>query len=141
MKIDNATCKWAKVYQPDTKYTPRWSIDIYPDAKGLKVMEGAGLEMLEDRETGEAFYKTTRNVATKAGKQLSPPRVVNMNKEPITDLIGNGSKVNVIMNVKEVDNFGKKKMKGYLEAVQVVDLVNYSGGEDFDDASGNTEEF
>ena len=74
----------------------------------------------------------------KDGGVNSPPKVVDSNNTPMHNtLIGNGSLVNVKFSPYEW-TFGNKQGIGLdLQAVQVVDLVEYSTGEeDFEPVSG-----
>ena len=139
MQVRNAKVKWASVLQPNTKYTPRWEICIYPTVEDINALEEAGLELKVDKETEEKFYRVTKNVTKRNGEQNLPPRVVDIHKNPFTELIGNGSICNVILSVVEVSVFGENKMKGYLDAVQVVKHVPYVGREDFDDVEDDEE--
>jgi hypothetical protein len=52
------------------------------------------------------------------------------NPFPTEKRIGNGSKVNASYFPREYSQYGGG-VKGYLLGVQVVDLVEYSGGDDF----------
>ena len=151
MLLKNVVVKWASVIDPNTRYTPRWEVCIYPDEEGIKVCEKAGIGFKEDNETGELFFRATRNVTTKAGKELSPPELFDAANKPWdrTKLIGNGSVCNVIFDTKEIDAFGKKHTKVYLNKLQVINHVAF--GETFGvenpadyapavDDSGNSED-
>lgn len=102
-----------------------------------KILKDAGIRVstcTKDDETKNRglFFKP---------KSTQKPRVVDFSKKPMTDeeikTIGNGSTVNVIINA-----WGKGKNKGaILEAVQVVNLVPYSGREDFEELKGEEDPF
>ena len=84
------------------------------------------------------YVLAKRRVKRKDGGVNSPPKVVDSNNTPMHNtLIGNGSLVNVKFSPYEW-TFGNKQGIGLdLQAVQVVDLVEYSTGEEeFDPVSG-----
>jgi hypothetical protein len=139
MIVRNCKVKWASLKNPNTTYTPRWEVNMYPPEEGVAQMEDAGIELKTDKETGEKFYKAMRNVQTKSGKELSPPVVVDRQKEPFDQLIGNGSICNIKLTVKEVNAFGQNRVKGYLDSVQVINHIPYGDGEDFDVEEGDDE--
>ena len=134
MIIRNATVKWASILQPNTRFTPRWEVNVYPSEVDLKGLEAAGVAIKEDKESGEMYIKPTRKTQKQDGTPLSPPVVVDGQKQPWPEnkLIGNGSVCNVIVALKEVNNFGTPGVKAYLNKVQVVHHIPYTGDEDFD---------
>lgn len=136
MKL-NGTVKWAKVFEPDTRYNPKWSIDLYPADEVLVKLKKAGFALKEDKE-GQMFIHIKRNVTRKDGTPNDQPRVVGPDgKTPwnTSNLIGNGSVVNVLTSDYE---YGGKRYLG-LNAVQVVDHVPY-GEDHFDDLTGTDRE-
>ena len=135
MKL-NGTVKWAKVFQPDENFNPKWCLDLYPDAAQLKKLKSMGFAIKTDGD-GDEFVHIKRNVTTKKGKKNDPPRVVGANgKDSFTDLIGNGSIINVIASDYE---YMKKKYL-WLEALQVVNHVPYNQKDTFDDLTVSNDE-
>lgn len=129
------TAKWCKVQEPDTTYAPQWSLNLYPSVEVLKKLESMGFAVKEDTD-GERFIKAKQNVTAKSGKTNEPPRVVGPDgKTKFTDLIGNGSEVNIL--TFEYEYKGIKYLG--LKAVQVVKHVAY--GDDFDDLSDGDGDF
>ena len=55
----------------------------------------------------------------------TPVRVVDKDKNPIKDLIGNGSKGNVILYSYNWEVSGRSGIKTVLIAVQVTELIKY----------------
>ena len=55
-------------------------------------------------------------------------------------MVGNGSEVNVIFDIFEWEMRGKKGKTAWLNKVQVVNLVPFGGGEDFDVVVSGIEE-
>ena len=68
------------------------------------------------------------------GSPMEPVRLVNGAKEPITNRnsIGNGSVGNVIIWQAGYDVSGRSGVSNSLTAVQVTELVEYSGGSSVD---------
>lgn len=123
--VSNAKVRWAKVQKPEDAFgKDQWSIDVYPSAADAEKLRGAGLQ-LKDGEGGP-FITAKRNAKSKKGNDISPPRVVDADKRPFGGLIGNGSTCNVIISVYPWTFGTRKGMGAWLEAVQVVDLVQYS---------------
>jgi len=142
MKL-NGLVKWCKVQEPDTTYAPQWSLNLYPDTAVLSKLESMGFAVKEDKE-GERFIKAKLNVTAKNGKTNEAPKVVGPDgRTPFTQLIGNGSEINIL--TFEYEYKGIKYLG--LKAVQVIKHVFY--GDDFDDLSdsdddtmfGGTDEF
>ena len=59
-------------------------------------------------------------------------------KKPLEKIVGNGSKVKVMYKPYEWNFKGKKGIGLDLQAVQVMDLVEYTPREEFDVETGNT---
>ena len=58
-----------------------------------------------------------------------PPKLLDGNKNPIDELVGNGSKVRVQYNEWETSNkYGDFKGLDF-QAMQVIDLVQYKSGD------------
>lgn len=117
--------KWAKVYQGDgdDKYE-NWKIDLFMDPPSWEEFKKSGIQ-LQQKFSEEGSYVTFRRDYSKIIKgelvKFDPPAVVNMDNEPITDKIGNGSTV-----IVKVLTFDTRKGTGTrMEAVKVVELVKY----------------
>ena len=75
--------------------------------------------------------KFKRKVSKANGDKNQQPQLVDAEKNPLNKIVGNGSKVKVMY--KSYDwNYKGKTGKGLdLQAVQVLDLVEYTPKEDF----------
>jgi len=135
----NGTVKWASVQTPNTTYEPVWSVDLYPSEEVIKQFKKLGLPVKTDKEGGE-FLKIKRKVEKRDGTKNEPPIVVDAMKKPFTEMVGNGSEVNVIFDIFEWEMRGKKGKTAWLNKVQVVNLVPFGGGEDFDVVVSGIEE-
>ena len=72
-----------------------------------------------------------RKVQKANGDKNTQPTLVDAGKKPLDKIVGNGSKVKVMYRPYDW-NFKGKKGKGLdLQAVQVVDLIEYTPKEDF----------
>lgn len=131
--VKSARVKWAKVFEPDGTFPPaRWSVNVYPSAEDRDGLLKLGIQFRGDEKDGGQFFTAKRNVETNKGKKMDPPRVVDAQKRPFAEAIGNGSVCNVIVNVYPW-TFGKKSgMGAWLEAVQVLEHVPYASGERVD---------
>lgn len=91
---------------------------------------------------GERYVSVKRNELRANGEPNGPPRVVNGNNQEIDSTkIGNGSTVNVILYQFAYDMNNRKGIFSSLTAVQVTNLVEYTGGAnsmDFDIVGGGT---
>lgn len=148
MKLLNCKCKWAKLITPD-EMSAAWQIDLYPDQATLEQLKAEGIEPKLD-DDGQPYVTAKRGTSfktgAKAGTRRDPPMVVDGRKQPFNKLIGNGSIVNAIVGPYDWTFSGKKGRALGLEAVQVVTLVEYTGGDSFDnleptDMGGSHNEF
>lgn len=129
MAIVNGKAFWSKVYEVDRMYPKdktggTWSIELVVDEHNFTTIEKEGLShLINVKPDGTKSIKFKRNELKKAdGKPNTPPKVIDAHKNPMTDLIGNGSFVNISFTT-----YTGYKSKTYptLQAVQVVTLVPY----------------
>ena len=144
MSIISGEAYWAHVITPNTKFNPdgEWSIEICNlNAKNKKVAEGDGLTIKNKGDERGDFVTLKQYACNKEGT-FRPMSVKDSERNPFpsSKRIGNGSKVNASYFPKPYTQYGGG-VKGYLNAVQVVDLVEYNTDE-FDVVKGgyiNTE--
>lgn len=138
MTVVKGKAYWASVQQPNTTYEPEWAIDILVDDSNRAAFEADGVPIKnKDDERGD-FVHIRQRVARRDGTQNEAPSVVDAQKQPFTGLIGNGSVVNVMYTPFAWEMNGKSGVSPLLKKVQVVDLVEYKAGEDFDVEDGFT---
>ena len=134
-------CRWAKVYQPDEKFGPKYSIEVQLNDAELKKYKAAGC-MGNPSKDGEGYYtfRRTKTLLTKKGKLMEngPPSVFDSEGRPFTATIGNGSEVTVKVETYMTD----KGVGTKLQAVQVNKLVEYdkdgqSGSNNVVDGAGS----
>ena len=129
MSVISGDAYWAHVITPNTKFNPdgEWSIEVCNlDKANKKVAETAGLTIKNKGDERGDFVTLKQYARTKDGT----PRAISVkdsqrNAFPSDKRVGNGSKVNVSYFPKEYTVYGGG-VKGYLNAVQVTDLVEYS---------------
>lgn len=119
-------CMWAHVQTPNTRFEPRWSIDVTLDKESAEQLEAQGLDVRED-DRG-LFFCFKRKCEGKNNTQKPKPVVVDAKKNIYTGEIGNGSIVKVQYRPYAWSFGGKKGVGADLIAVQVLELNEY--GED-----------
>jgi len=135
MAVVAGTAVYAQVLKP-SKFG-EYKIDLIVDdstAAGFKKQgvdtKPASTIQFRDGTNASKFGKWAIRFAQKVenkdgSKTFPPPQVVDKSGSPVTEEIGNGSKVNVQYNIAEWNFRGKKGTAAYLKALQVVDLVPY----------------
>lgn len=102
-----------------------YSVGVTLDAASQAELKASGLT-LQDRSYNGATFTTFRRPQQKLIKQelvqFGPPVVIDKNNEPVTKMVGNGSKVTV-----KVIAYDSMKGKGHrLEKVRVDELIEYT---------------
>lgn len=130
---------YAKLVYPDTKYDPRWTVDLLLDKTNLdmakdsdiRVKHNPKFEGLYEGYDGH-FVRVERPCANvKRGIEYDPPTVVDSKTNPVPSEIqlGNGSDVRVRAIVKNsISDADKVKYKGYglfMTGVQVLNLIPF----------------
>lgn len=121
--------KWAKLQTPDTKYEPKYTLDLYLDETSMTTFHDSGLKVqLRDGEDGK-FIKLSRPVhKTVRGEVLDigPPEVLLKEGDEYVKfdgLVGNGSKG--VVRLRTYDT--RKGMGHEIVKVAVDSLVEYAG--------------
>ena len=143
MAIINAVAQWVFVDKP-SEYSGKYQVDLCRlDEENIAKLAAMGIEVQYDekRDESDPLYKgawvTCKKPAfTKDGEELAPPPVVDANKDPLVlppgTFIGNGSVVNAQVTPYEWNFKGKKGISANFNRLQVVTLVPYVAGEDFE---------
>jgi hypothetical protein len=134
MAIVEGTAYWASITRPNEKFEPMWRIDLAVDDATASEFQKQGFSVGEttiNDETIKNIIKFKRKVSKANGDKNQQPQLVDAEKKPLDKIVGNGSKVKVMY--KSYDwNYKGKTGKGLdLQAVQVLDLVEYTPNEDF----------
>jgi hypothetical protein len=132
MAIQEGIAYWANVTTPNTRFEPVYTVDLVVDDSAATNFESRGFKVkdlvINDEKVGRAIT-IKRKVNGPNGLVRNAPKLVDSNKNPIDDLVGNGSRVKVQYNEWEVENkFGTFKGLDF-QAMQVLDLVSYKSGD------------
>ena len=135
MAIIEGTAYWASLTRPNEKFEPMWTIDLSVDDKSANELKEQGIKVGEttvDETTIPNIVKFKRKCSKANGDKNTQPQLVDASKNPLDKIVGNGSKVKVMYKPYEWNFKGKKGMGLDLQAVQVIDLVEYTPREDFE---------
>ncbi len=135
MAIIEGTAYWASLTRPNEKFEPMWTIDLSVDEKSANELKEQGIKVGEttvDETTITNIVKFKRKCSKANGDKNTQPQLVDGSKKPLDKIVGNGSKVKVMYRPYEWNFKGKKGMGLDLQAVQVLDLVEYTSKEDFE---------
>lgn len=139
MAIVSGTAYWASVTTPNTTYEPVYTVNLVVDDETAESFKSKGYSVKEMDE-GQALV-IKRKVNGPNGMVRQAPKLVDAQKNPLDERVGNGSKVKV--QYKEWESVWKgKTFKGLdFQAMQVLDLVtvgDVDGGEfDIEDDMGD----
>tara|TARA_E500000331_G_C16606851_1_gene434111 strand:- start:36 stop:449 length:414 start_codon:yes stop_codon:yes gene_type:complete len=126
MALLEGTAYWASIKAPNTTFEPVYTINLVVDKDTAKDFASRGHKVKEMDEGPAVVIK--RKVNGPNGRIRPAPRLLDNNKQDIDLNVGNGSKVRVQYN----EYSGEGKFGPYtgldLQAVQVVDLVEYNDG-------------
>ena len=123
MAILEGTVKWASITTPNTKFEPVYTVDLIVDEQTANDFASRGHKIKQHDEGPAVVIK--RKVNGPNGITRPAPRLLDKDKQEINVAVGNGSKVRVQFN----EYSGEGKYGPYqgldLQAVQVVDLIEY----------------
>ena len=123
MAVIKGHAYWAFITTPNTKFTPAYSVNLVVDRKVADDFKARGFTVKEQEEGPALIIK--RKVNGPNGMVRQAPRLMDANKRDIDINVGNGSEVNV--QYKEWEStWNGQQFKGLdLQAVQVLNLVEY----------------
>lgn len=134
MAIIEGTAYWASLTRPNEKFEPMWRIDLAVDDATAEDIRSQGISVGEtviDEQTISNIVRFKRKVSKANGDKNSQPTLVDAGKQPLDKIVGNGSKVKVMYRPYEWNFKGKKGTGLDLQAVQVMDLIEYLPKEEF----------
>lgn len=138
MAILEGTVKWASITTPNTKFEPVYTVDLIVDEETANDFASRGHKIKQHDEGPAVVIK--RKVNGPNGVTRPAPRLLDKDKQEINVAVGNGSKVRVQFN----EYSGEGKYGPYqgldLQAVQVVDLIEYRSA-DGEELLADGEEF
>ena len=123
MAVVNGTAYWASIKTPNTKFEPVYTINLVVDEDTANDFASRGHKIKQMDEGPSIIIK--RKVNGSNGMVRTAPRLLDAEKNEVNYSVGNGSKVRVQFNEYQ----GENKYGPYsgldLQAVQVLDLVEY----------------
>lgn len=133
--LRNVTLNYVKV-DPDKPVSPfgalQWEAQIEVSADRSEEIESMG--KIRTLDNGNVAVNIKRKAIKHDGKPNFPVKLMDAKKVAITvfNNIGNGSTGNVKVYRNEYDVAGRKGISTSLSAIQITDLVEYTGSVDFD---------
>ena len=131
--INNVELNWAKLVNPTSPFgTSQYEIQIATDDSSVaKMLQDNHVPMKE--KDGKFIASLKRKEFKANGESNGKVRVVDGNKQPLdASTIGNGSVGNIILFQMPYDRAGRQGIMSSLTAVQVTDLVEFSGSNSVD---------
>lgn len=131
---------WASITTPNTRFEPKYSINLVVDNDTAQTLKNEGFSVKFDKEEGPTITMK-RNVSGPNGMVRKAPTLMDRDKNKLDCLVGNGSRVRVQAKPWEITRNGQAFKGLELQAVQVLDLVQYSSGDgdEFDTIEGESE--
>jgi len=137
--------KWFSVSKVDKFNNYTCELHLDESERSLKFIDflenfGEGKKPLEKTPEGYKVKLKAKSKGTKKDNstyEINPPVIYNALGQKISgaDLerlnVGNGSKIRAKIEVKEYEFMGNKGVSIGLKSVQIVELVEYNGGQDY----------
>ena len=121
------TANWASIIQPNTTFEHKYTIDVVLEEDKAQELKNQGYTV-KDKDDGPTIT-ISRKVNGPNGMVRKAPSLMDAQKQPLNCLVGNGSKVKVQARPWEINRNGQDFKGLELQAVQVIDLVQYSTGD------------
>ncbi len=148
MIISNVELHWnklgTKIDQGFDGNSPAWTTEMRTrDKDQSENWKAAGLNVKTKDDEDGLFWACTvkKPTHTKDGRPQVAPPVVGKDKMPFADpdSIGNGTVANIKIHTFDYNYNGREGVGFRLDAIQIIDLVEFSGGKPavdyFDDVS------
>jgi|TARA_B100001989_G_C24497991_1_gene443256 hypothetical protein len=132
--IIDGTAYWASIKTPNTTFEPVYTVNLVVEQDVADDFASKG-HTVKQMDEGPALI-IKRKVNGPNGMVRNAPRLLDQNKQDVNLAVGNGSKVRVQCNEYEWEYAGKEGKSLDLQAVQIIDLVEYKaedGSEFFDE--------
>jgi len=121
--IRNVNFYYAKLDKPVSPFgTEIFDLQVRFPKERIQEMSAYG--KVREVEDGNFAINITRKAKNAKG-QKTPVRIVDTDKNPVKDLIGNGSSGNIIVYQYDWNVSGRSGTKTILIAVQVTNLIKY----------------
>ena len=135
--IRDVTLNYVKV-DPENPTDPfgtlQWECQIVVPSERASELEGYGSVRPVKDDPSRIAINLKRKAVRKDGDANDPVQLVDGKKQKIDPKIkvGNGSKGNVKVYRREYDVAGRQGISTILTAIQITDLIEYTGSVDFD---------
>jgi hypothetical protein len=132
--IIDGTAYWASIKTPNTTFEPVYTVNLVVEQDVADDFASKG-HTVKQMDEGPALI-IKRKVNGPNGMVRNAPRLLDQNKQDVNLAVGNGSKVRVQCNEYDWEYAGKEGKSLDLQAVQIIDLVEYKaedGSEFFDE--------
>lgn len=135
--IRDVTLNYVKV-DPENPTDPfgtlQWECQIVAPSDRAEELEGYGSVKPVKDDPSRVAVNLKRKALRKDGTENDPVVLVDGQKQPINPKIkiGNGSKGNVKVYRREYDVAGRQGISTIMTAIQVTNLIEYTGSVDFD---------
>ncbi len=130
MPVVDGVAYWASITQPNTKFEPKYTINLVVDEDIADTFRSKGYTVM-DKEEGPTL-QIKRKVNGPNGMVREAPVLMDRSKNLIDCQVGNGSKVRVQYRPWEVNRQGELFKGLELCKVQVVDLIPFGDEDEFD---------
>jgi PKD repeat protein len=140
MPVLEGTAYWASVKTPNTTYEPTYSVNLVVDEATAEDFKTRGFTV-KPTEDGPAII-IKRKVNGPRGMIRDAPKLYDRSKNEVDCQVGNGSKVKVQFKEWETERNGQQFKGLDFMAMQIIDLVQYSGqaGDEFDSLDNDLED-
>lgn len=140
MPVLEGTAYWASVKTPNTTYEPTYSVNLVVDEATAEDFKTRGFTV-KPTEDGPAII-IKRKVNGPRGMIRDAPKLYDRSKNEVDCQVGNGSKVKVQFKEWETERNGQQFKGLDFMAMQIIDLVQYSGqaGDEFDSLEDELED-
>ena len=142
MAVLEGTAYWASVLAPNTKFEPTYSVNLVVDREIVEEYKSKGftkqVKEMEDVGTALVIKRKVNWTDRKSGQVHTrpAPKLFDKAKQPLDCQVGNGSRVKV-----QFREWESGEWKGLdFQAMQVLDLVEYSSTSSPDGAEFEAEE-
>ena len=122
---------WASVTSPNTTFEPTYTVNLVVSSDDADRLRSEGIKVVDKEEGPTVVIK--RKVNGPNGMIRRAPKLIDRQREEVDYQVGNGSKVKVQYKPWESTRNGTVYRGLDFQAMQVLELVTYSGdGDEFD---------
>jgi hypothetical protein len=125
MAIEEGLAYWTSATVPNTKFEPVYQTNLLVDRDTAEKYRAEGCSIREMDEGPALVIK--RKVNGPNGMVRNAPKLFDKDKQPLDELVGNGSKVRVQFNPYDWEYAGKQGRSLDFQAMQVIDLIPFEG--------------